>query len=212
MAPPVTPELLLHAYRAGLFPMSDARDDPELYWVEPRRRAVLPLDHLHVSRSLARRIRRGGFSVSYDSAFRAVMEACAGRAETWINAPILDLYTQLHEAGRAHSVEVWQDGALAGGLYGLEIGAAFFAESMVSPRTDGSKLALTWLVDRLRSGGFQLLDAQFLTPHLASLGFVEIDQSDYRILLAEATERSARFGTGPAATGQEVLQRRGQTS
>ena len=209
----VTPELLLHAYRSGIFPMAETRDDPEIFWVDPRRRGIIPLDGFHISRSLARRLRRGAYEVSFDRAFPAVIDACADRSETWINDEIRSLYIDLSRAGHAHSIEVWMDGALAGGVYGVAIGGAFCGESMFSTRTDASKLALAWLVDLLRRAGFTLFDTQFLTTHLASLGAVEISRSAYRSLLAEAMRLTPDLpGTPLAASGQEVVQRSTQTS
>lgn len=163
--------------------MADARDDPEIFWVEPKTRAILPLDAVHISKSLAKHIRRDRFTVTTDTAFPAVIASCAepatDRDETWINGEIERAFLALHSHGRAHSIECWQDGILVGGLYGLALGRVFFGESMFSRATDASKIALVWLVARLRMGGFQLLDCQFLTEHLASLGVVEITQKQY---------------------------------
>ena len=191
------PDLLLRAYSIGVFPMSDSRDAGDLYWVEPRRRAILPLDSFHISRSLRKTLKSDSFHVTRDRAFARIVRLCADREDTWINAEIEAGYVRLHEAGRAHSVEVWQDDELAGGLYGVRLGAAFFGESMVSLRPDASKVALAWLVARLIVGGFRLLDCQFMTPHLASLGAVEIDQKDYLVLLDSALGG----GAADAATG-----------
>ncbi|SDE03333.1 leucyl/phenylalanyl-tRNA--protein transferase [Limimaricola pyoseonensis] len=211
--PQLTPELLLHAYAQGVFPMAEARDDPEIFWVDPRRRGILAPDEFHISRSLARRMRRGGFEVGADSDFEGVLKGCADRPETWINATIFDLYLELHRRGFAHSVEIRQDGRLVGGVYGVALGGAFFGESMFSRTRDASKLALAWLVDRLRLGGFSLLDAQFLTPHLASLGFKEVPRAGYRKLLARALGSGGDFHlAGPPAPAQDVLQRSAQTS
>ncbi len=215
MIPPrgLTPEVLLDAYCNGVFPMSEGRDRPDVFWVDPRRRGVFPLGSFHVSRSLARRMRRGGYEIRIDTAFPAVVAACAERDETWINDVIFSLYVSLHHAGFAHSVEVWHDGALAGGVYGVAIQAAFFGESMFSRRTDASKIALAHLVDRLRTGGFRLFDTQFLTPHLASLGAVEITRTAYRAALAEALGHRADFVQGGrVAPIHEVMQRSTQTS
>ena len=194
------PDLLLRAYSIGVFPMSDSRDADDLYWVEPRRRAILPLDSFHLSRSLRRTLKSNIYEVTRDTAFRRIVRLCADREETWINAEIEASYVRLHEAGRAHSIEVWQDGELAGGLYGVRLGAAFFGESMVSLQPDASKVALAWLVARLIVGGFRLLDCQFMTPHLRSLGAVEIDQKDYLVLLDSALGGGAA-GRGGAAAG-----------
>ncbi|MCP5412555.1 MAG: leucyl/phenylalanyl-tRNA--protein transferase [Alphaproteobacteria bacterium] len=193
----LTPDLLLRAYAEGLFPMAERRDDPTLYWVSPERRGVIPLDGFHVPRRLARTLRSGRFSLTSDLAFPEVMRACAapapGREESWINDEILRLYTALHAGGHAHSVECWQDGALAGGLYGVSLGAAFFGESMFSRRTDASKAALVHLVGLLRRGGYVLLDTQFLTSHLARFGAVEIPRAQYLGLLQTALGRPAAW-------------------
>ncbi len=209
----ITPALLLNAYAAGVFPMAETRDDPDIFWVDPRRRGVFPLDRFHISRSLARRMRRLPVQVTISRAFGDVVDGCADRDETWINAEIRQLYLELHRMGHAHSLELWEDGALVGGVYGVTLGAAFFGESMFSRRTDASKIALAYLVDRLRRGGFCLFDTQFITPHLASLGAVEITRAAYRQQLDAALALQGDF-TGPAlpATAQEVLQRMTQTS
>ena len=193
------PDLLLRAYSIGVFPMSDSRDAADLYWVEPRRRAILPLGSFHLSRSLRKLLKSDAFEVTRDRAFTEVVRLCAEREETWINAEIEASYVRLHEAGRAHSIEVWQDGALVGGLYGVRLGAAFFGESMVSLRPNASKIALAWLVARLVVGGFRLLDCQFITPHLKSLGAVEIDQKDYLVLLDSALGGVAEGGAAGSA-------------
>lgn len=198
----ITPEILLRAYAMGIFPMSDGRDDPEIHWIDPRRRGVLPLDGFHISRTLAKHIRSGAFRVTTDTAFEAVVEACAARDETWISHRIQRLYAQLHAQGFAHSVEVWRGDELVGGVYGVTLGAAFFGESMFSRATDASKVALAYAVHRLRTGGFRLFDTQFLTPHLASLGGMEIVRADYHRQLAGALQQSARFdppGYSPSA-------------
>ncbi|WP_296763550.1 leucyl/phenylalanyl-tRNA--protein transferase [Sediminimonas sp.] len=210
--PAITPDLVLHAYASGIFPMAEHRDDDELFWVDPRRRGILPLDGFHISRSLARRLRQGGYDIRVDSDFAAVIDACADREQTWINAQIRDLFCRLHDMGHAHCLEVRQDGVLVGGVYGLALGGAFFGESMFSRRTDGSKIALAYLVDRLRRGGFILFDTQFVTPHLASLGGIEIPRARYRRALAEALTHDADFNAPPPATAQEVVQRNTHTS
>ena len=189
------PDLLLRAYSIGVFPMSDGRDAQDLYWVEPRQRAIIPLDGFHLSRSLRKTLLSGQFEVTRDTAFAEIIRLCAERQDTWINAEIEASYIRLHEAGRAHSIEVWREGELAGGLYGVRLGAAFFGESMVSLQRDASKVALAWLVARLIVGNFQLLDCQFMTPHLNTMGAVEIDQQNYLALLASA------LGEGPGAAG-----------
>jgi len=209
----LTPELLLSAYAQGVFPMSESRDDPEIFWVDPTMRGVLPLNGFRISRSLAKTLKRGHFEVSFDTAFPEVVRGCADRDETWINDTIFDLYCTLHERGDAHSVEVWQDGELVGGAYGVTVGAAFFGESMFSRVTDASKVALAYLVDRLRLGGFLLCDTQFITDHLASLGAVEVTRSDYHEYLAAAIRQPASFDApGSVPSAQDVLQRNAQTS
>ena len=213
MGEALTAEGLLAAYAAGIFPMAERRDDPELFWVDPLRRGIFPLESFHVSRSLARRMRRGDLTVSADTAFAEVVAGCAARPETWINGPIFDLYLRLHEMGHAHSVEVRAGGDLIGGVYGVALGGAFFGESMFSRRSDASKVALACLVARLREGGFRLFDAQFQTPHLRSLGCIEVSRASYRRLLREALGVRAAFGAaGPVALPQGVEQRSAQTS
>lgn len=196
-APRLTPEILLQAYRAGVFPMAERRDDPNLFWVSPEARGIIPLDRFHLPRRLARTVRSDRFTVKVDTAFEAVMRACAApapdRKESWINAEILSLYTALHRMGHAHSIESWRNGELAGGLYGVKIGAAFFGESMFSRERDASKVALAHLVARLKFGGFRLLDAQFITSHLAQFGAVEIPRNEYMGMLADAVARDAEF-------------------
>jgi leucyl/phenylalanyl-tRNA--protein transferase len=193
----LTPEILLKAYAAGIFPMAESADDPELFWVDPKRRGILPLDGLHVPRRLRRVLRRGVFSVRCDTAFDAVIRGCAEASETrqttWINEEIVRLYTALFARGMAHSVECRQDGELAGGLYGVALGGAFFGESMFSRVADASKVALVHLVARLRLGGFRLLDTQFVTPHLAQFGCVEISRARYHRLLGAALRHRAVF-------------------
>jgi len=193
----LSPAILLQAYAGGIFPMAESADDPELFWVDPTRRGIIPLDAFHVPRRLKRVVRRGRFAVRCDTAFAAVMRGCAAASETrpstWINDEIIRLYGALFEAGAAHSVECWRDGALVGGLYGVSLGAAFFGESMFSCASDASKVALVHLVARLRLGGYRLLDTQFVTPHLAQFGAVEITRARYRRLLAEALRYRAAF-------------------
>ena len=187
---------LIACYRAGLFPMADAREDERVFLVDPPLRGVIPLDGFHVSRRLARTIRSGAFDIRIDTAFAQVIAACAaprpGRPETWINATIADLCLDLHARGLAHSVETWRGGALVGGLYGIALGGAFFGESMFSLQTDASKVALAHLVERLIAGGFTLLDTQFITDHLQTFGAVEIPKADYRQRLAAALADEAR--------------------
>ncbi len=209
----ITPQLLLQAYAAGIFPMSEGRDDPNLFWVEPKRRGIIPIDGLHIPRSLARKIRQNTFEIRINSDFAGVVAACADRDETWINAEITALYSALHEEGFAHSLELWQGRDLVGGVYGVALGAAFFGESMFSRARDASKIALAYLVARLNAGGFTLFDVQFTTPHLIRLGAIEISRIDYRKRLDAALEKHADILAGGALfTPQDVLQRNTHTS
>lgn len=208
----LTPETLLRAYATGIFPMAENAGSPEIFWVDPRRRGILPLDGFHISRSLARTIRRGGYDVELDGDFAAVVRACADRGETWINATIHALYLALHDRGHAHSLEIRQDGALAGGVFGITLGGAFFGESMFSHRRDASKLALAHLTAHLRRCGFSLFDVQFVTPHLTSLGAREIPRAAYHDLLSAALAHNADFLSRPPPGGHEILQDRTQTS
>jgi leucyl/phenylalanyl-tRNA---protein transferase len=193
----ITPELLMRAYACGIFPMAESAEDQSLHWVEPQRRGVLPLEALRVSRRLARTVRSDRFEIVIDRDFDAVIDGCArpaeGRERTWINARIRGYFRTLFDLGRCHTVEAWRDGRLVGGLYGLHLGAAFFGESMFHRETDASKVALVHLVALLRAGGFQLLDAQFLTAHLASLGAIEISRATYMQLLSQAIGAEALF-------------------
>jgi len=195
----IDPDLLLRAYAIGVFPMSDSRDAADVFWVEPKRRAILPLERFRLSRSLRKTIRSGEYRVTRDTAFAEVVRRCAEREETWINGDIEESYKLLHERGHAHSIECWRDDALVGGLYGVHLGAAFFGESMFSLRRDASKVALAWLVARLRVGGFRLLDCQFMTDHLRSLGAVEVSQQDYLVLLESSLSAGAPDGSGASA-------------
>lgn len=210
----LTPEQMLSGYAAGVFPMAPSRGSAELYWMNPQRRGIIPLDGFHISRSLARRIRRGGYEVRCDTAFGAVVAACADRPDTWINAELTQVYDALFAAGHAHALEIWQDGYLTGGVFGLTLGGAFFAESMFSRRTDASKLALAHLLAKLTEDGFVLFDTQYLTDHLASLGGIEISRGAYQSRLEAALTTPARFRPDrPAPSGQDVLaQRSTQTS
>ena len=206
----LTPEILVRAYAAGVFPMAESADDPELFWVDPPRRGILPLDAFHVARRLRRVVRRRIFEIRCDSAFEDVIRACSEASEkrpnTWINDEIVRLYAALFARGAAHSVECWRDDRLAGGLYGVSLGAVFFGESMFSRENDASKVALVHLVARLRLGGFRLLDTQFLTPHLARFGGIEISRTRYHRLLAEALSYRAVFSsTLPDCTGGDPL-------
>jgi len=192
----LTPELLIYTYSQGIFPMG--HDDGEIYWYDPDPRAIIPLETFHVPRSLARRIRQGDFEVRVDSAFRAVITACAepsqNRENTWITPPIIDIYCELHRQGYAHSVETWIDNELVGGLYGVTIGGLFAGESMFSRTTDSSKIALVHLIERLRDRGFTLLDTQFMTEHLRRFGAVEIPRMEYQMRLWQAVGTVGVFG------------------
>ena len=188
----ITPELLLRAYSIGMFPMSESADDPELFWVEPDIRGIIPLDGFHVSKSLQKAIRKATFDIRFDTAFDQVVEKCAEAAEdrpsTWINQQIKDLYGALHRLGHAHSVEAWEGDVLVGGLYGVTLGSAYFGESMFSRRTNASKICLVHLVERLRERGFTLLDTQFTTDHLVTFGAIDIPKAEYGVLLDRAME------------------------
>jgi leucyl/phenylalanyl-tRNA---protein transferase len=212
----LTPELLLEAYAAGIFPMAEGADDRELFWVDPVRRGVLPLDGFHVPRRLARTLRGGRFEIRCDSAFEPVMRSCAAasddRPQTWINDEIVTLYTELFRRGAAHSVESWLDGELVGGLYGVHLGAVFFGESMFSRVTDASKVALVHLVARLRQGGFTLLDTQFVTEHLQRFGAIEIPRREYHSRLQAALARRAYFPSELAGDAVSYLQSSTPTS
>ena len=188
------PSLVLRGYAAGIFPMADSRDAADLFWVEPRNRAIIPLDGFHCSRSLRQTLRSDRFSVTLDKDFAAVIAACAERDETWINGEIEQSMLALHSLGHAHSVEVWNEGALVGGLYGVKLGRAFFGESMFSRMTDASKVALAWLVARLKVGRYTLLDCQFMTDHLASLGAVSVPRATYAELLSAAVGGASGAG------------------
>lgn len=203
----LTPTLLLNAYAAGVFPMADAADDAEIYWVDPTLRGVLPLDDFHVPKSLAKRMRRDDYAVTIDRDFGGVLDGCADRPETWINAEIRALYLSLHEFGYGHSIEVWIDGRLAGGLYGVALGGAYFGESMFSRAPDASKIALVHLVARLKVGGFTLLDTQFVTEHLRRFGAREIPRTAYHRQLAAAIEVEAEYlRLDPDLPTQDVVQ------
>ncbi len=209
----VTPELMLRAYAAGVFPMADNAGTDEIFWVDPRQRCFLPLHRFHLARSLRKSILRGGYRIRVDHAFASVVEACAARDETWINDTIRALYIGLHRLGHAHSVEVWIEGELAGGLYGVRIGGAFFGESMFSHARDASKIALAYLVARLKAGGFTLLDTQFTTPHLAALGARDVARAQYHELLDRAIGKPADFySLAAGASPEDVVQLITQTS
>ncbi len=205
----ITTEMVLRAYSIGIFPMAETADDPSIHWIEPKRRGIIPLDGLHVSRSLAKLIRSDRFQVTIDTDFQSVIEACATtHGSTWINLPIRSLFSELFEKGHVHSVEVYEKNQLVGGLYGLALGGAFFGESMFHTVTNASKVALVHLVARLIAGGFCLLDTQFLTPHLATLGAIEIDRLEYKSLLANALSVTAEFplrSEREPISGEDVL-------
>ena len=206
----ITPQVLLKAYACGIFPMAENAGDPTLYWIEPERRGILPLDRLHVPKRLARVIRQGRFEVRVDCSYEDVIEGCAssraGRKTTWINARIRELYAELFAMGYCHTVETWLDGRLAGGLYGVALGRAFFGESMFSYETDASKVALIHLVARLRHGGFCLLDTQFVTDHLRQFGAQEISRSAFHRRLEQALQGHGEFGRlGSGTAGEEIL-------
>lgn len=209
----ITPKLLLTAYANGVFPMADSAASDGVFWIDPDERGIFPLDGLHVSRRLARSFRHDPFAIRINADFAGVIDACADRPETWINAPIRRLYLELHRLGHAHSVEIWYDDVLAGGLYGVSLGGAFFGESMFSRVRDTSKFALIALIARLNAGGFLLLDTQFVTEHLARLGAIEISRQDYHQRLRAAMARPADFLRLPQSTSrQELLQLTTHTS
>lgn len=215
----ITPEVLLKAYALGIFPMAESADDPSLFWVEPEQRGIIPLDGLRISRRLARTIRSNKFEVHVDRDFDAVIDACAapaaGRDSTWINKRIRNLYRALFDRRQCHTVEAWRDGKLVGGLYGVKIGAAFFGESMFHFERDASKVALAHLVARLNVGGFKLLDAQFTTAHLESMGAVEVSRVEYQNMLNKAVAAQAQFYCWPSdgvIDGGVVLQSISQIS
>ncbi len=189
----ITVDILLRAYSAGLFPMADSADDPELFWVEPEVRGIIPLNSFHISKSLAKAMRKKPFDIRFNTAFEAVMAGCAAEApdrpSTWINATIRRLYSELHQIGHAHSVEAWEGKELVGGLYGVSLGAAFFGESMFSRRTNASKICLVHLVERLKASGFVLLDTQFTTEHLKTFGAIDVPKLEYAKMLDVAVNR-----------------------
>ncbi len=210
----ITPELLLHAYSVGVFPMSHGGDDDEIFWVDPAERGILPLDSFHISKSLARGLRKEEYRIAVNIDFQAVVAACAEREKTWINQEIFDLYRMLHHMGFAHSLELYETGELIGGVYGVAIGGAFFGESMFSRRPSASKIALAYLVDRLNIGGFQLFDTQFMTDHLQTLGGIEISRANYQTHLETALTKPADFfcQSVDEVSVSGILQRNTQTS
>ena len=206
-------ELILYAYSIGAFPMADSREAGTIHWIEPKKRGIFPLDHFHVSKSLGRKIIREPFRISFDTAFPDVIAACATRQETWINHDIEARYTDLFHLGYAHSIEVWESDELVGGVYGIALGAAFFGESMFSKRTDASKIALAYLVDRLRKTGFELFDTQFITPHLSRLGAIEIPQKQYKHMLGKSIQKTANINDADYSVDVlAIAQRKTQTS
>jgi leucyl/phenylalanyl-tRNA--protein transferase len=209
MIRPLTPDVLVRAYAAGIFPMARSRGEKRLYWIDPESRGIIPLDKFHVPRRLMKTLRKGIFEMRADTAFEAVIRACGEatptRPDTWINDEIIDLFCQLHALGMAHSVETWLDEKLVGGIYGLSLGAAFFGESMFSRVTDASKAALVHLVARLKAGGYTLLDTQFTTDHLARFGGIEIPRAQYLQLLGDALETRATFYRELPADLSELL-------
>lgn len=195
--PQIEPELLLRAYASGIFPMAEREDDPEVFWVRPEKRGIIPLDTFHVPRSLRKVMKQCPFEIRYDYDFAGVIDGCAERTpdrkETWINAPIREAYTRLFELGHCHTVEAWKDDRLVGGLYGVSLGRAFFGESMFSRETNASKVCLVHLVERLKEKGFVLLDTQFTTPHLIRFGAIDVPRKRYEMMLAVALEGTAHF-------------------
>ncbi len=193
----IEPDILLRAYASGVFPMAEEADDPEVFWVRPEKRGVIPLDAFHIPRSLQKTIRRHVFEIRLDTDFAGVIDGCASgageRARTWINAPIRDAYAQLFALGHCHTVEAWSEGELVGGLYGVTLGTAFFGESMFTRKRDASKVCLAFLVEHLKKQGFTLLDTQFTTPHLERFGAVEVSRRKYEKMLQAALEKTARF-------------------
>ena len=209
--PEITPQVLLKAYRCGIFPMAESADDPALYWIEPQHRGILPLNAVSIPKRLARTIRQQPYQIRINSDFDAVIEGCAqekpGRNSTWINTRIHGLYRELFDLGHCHTVEAWKDGTLVGGLYGVALGGAFFGESMFSHARDASKISLFYLMARLIHGGFNLLDTQFVTPHLMQFGAVEVGRDDFHRVLEEALEHDGDFNALPQGTSaQDVLQ------
>lgn len=208
----LTPSQLLRGYARGVFPMAESAQDPQLHWFDPPLRGVLPIGRVHAARSLRRDLRRGGWTAHLNTNFDAVLEACADRETTWINAPLMALYRRLHQTGHAHALAVRHHGAFAGGVFGVTLGGAFFGESMVSARTNGSKMALVWTSSHLARCGFTLFDTQFLTPHLARMGGIEIPRPLYRLMLADALERQADIRACPLLSADQLLQEITQTS
>ena len=208
----LTAAQLLSGYARGVFPMAESADDPRLYWFDPPMRRVLPVGGVHASRSLRRDLRRGGWAAHPDGDFDAIVAACAARDVTWINAPLVRLYRDIHRGGHAHALEIRHDDQFAGGIFGITLGGAFFGESMVSARTNGSKIALLWMSSHLSRCGFSLFDTQFLTPHLARMGGIEIPRAVYHRRLSEALRQRAEFNAVAIQSDRQLLQEITQTS
>ncbi|MGB0800116.1 MAG: leucyl/phenylalanyl-tRNA--protein transferase [Planktomarina sp.] len=208
----MTPDIMLQAYAMGIFPMAEHADDHDLFWLDPERRGIIPLNQFHISRSLAKRLRREPLRAVLNRDFEASLIACADRDETWINPTLHDLYMQLHTIGAAHAIEVWDDDTCLGGAFGLSIRGAFFGESMYSASKDGSKLALAFLVAHLVNCGFKLLDTQFVTDHLLTMGAAEISRDVYHAKLNAALQTDADIQRHDMPSRQDVLQRRTQIS
>ena len=209
----LTPDILLSAYRAGIFPMAESATKKDIFWVDPKHRGILPLHKFHVSKSLSRAIMKLDYQISVNTSFEKVIRMCAERPETWINREIITNYCLLFQRGHAHCLEVWNNEKLIGGIYGVSIGAVFFGESMFSKKSNASKIALAYLVNRLKETGFKLFDTQFLTPHLASLGAIEVPKTKYKILLFKAVEEVANFcASSYSPDVSAIAQRRAQTS
>ena len=209
----LSPEVLLFAYQQGLFPMAESRDAKQIQWIQPKKRGIFPIGEFHISKSLRRALLKNDYSIKINSNFPKVIKKCADRKETWINSDIYDCYCKLHQDGFAHSVEVWKDSQLIGGVYGVAIGAAFFGESMFSEVSNGSKIALAYLHDRLLKTGFLLFDTQFLTEHLASLGAIEITQDEYLTKLEKSLNKNAKFvDTNYSVDVETIAHRSTQTS
>ena len=209
----LTPDILLSAYRAGIFPMAESATTNNIFWVDPQYRGIMPLNKFHVSKSLRRAITKLDYQISVNKSFEKVIKMCAERPETWINQEIITNYCLLYQSGHAHSVEVWNKEKLIGGIYGVSIGAVFFGESMFSKKNNASKIALAYLVNRLKETGFKLFDTQFLTPHLASLGAIEIPKTKYKVLLYQAVDGVANFSSASYSPDlSAIAQRRAQTS
>ncbi len=212
-ARPLTSEMVLRAYGAGIFPMAEHQEHPDVHWVDRIHRGIIPLHSFHISRTLRKAILNTRFQIRFDTCFNDVLNACADRPETWINPSIHDIYVDLHQSGHAHSQEIWDGKTLVGGVYGVALGGAFFGESMFSRRNNASKIALAWLVDRLRLTGFLLFDTQFLTSHLQTLGGIEIGRRDYLERLEKAVAACADIHKLPEnQTAYDVIQRNTQTS